>query len=109
MDYLLGQLDAAAAAARGNPQFTGMKVYGVQVDFDQLRVNDPKQRELRMKANEIPTAWTITKDNLNVIEQVGTMLLRQHPCFQRLLLDMSISADFIDPAFSRTGCRQATD
>jgi NTE family protein len=109
MDLLMGELDAAAAAAQGNPQFTGVKVYAVQVDFDQLRVSDPEQRELRIKANEIPTLWTITNENLNVIEQVGTTLLRQHPCFQRLLLDMSIDADFVDPSFARTGCRQATD
>jgi NTE family protein len=109
MELLLGQLDAAATAGTGNPGFTGLDVYAVQIDFDQLRVGDPKQRELRSKANLIPTLWTITEENRRVIEQAGTILLHQHPCFQRLLLDMSISADFVDPSFAKTGCRQATD
>ena len=109
MELLLGQLDAAATGGPGNPRFTGLNVYAVQIDFDQLRASDPKQRELRSKANEIPTLWTITKDHREVIEQVGTLLLHQHPCFQRLLLDMSINADFVDPKFARIGCRQSTD
>jgi hypothetical protein len=46
----------------------GLKVYAVQVDFDQLRASDPVQRELRDKANANPTLWTITKENREVIE-----------------------------------------
>ncbi len=109
MDVLLAQLRAAGGGGAGDPQFAGLKVYGVQIDFDQLRANDPRQRELRDKAKAIPTLWTITKDNREVVEQAGTMLLRQHPCWQRLLLDMGISADFVEPGYARTGCRQATD
>jgi hypothetical protein len=44
-----------------------------------------------------------------VIEQAGTILLHQHPCFQRLLMDMDIEAKFVDPVFAKTGCRQAAD
>jgi NTE family protein len=109
MELLLGQLQAAAIGGPGKPGFTGANIYAVQIDFDQLRAADPKQRELRSKANEIPTLWTITKENRTVIEQVGTILLHQHPCFQRLLLDMRIGADFLDPDFARIGCRQPTD
>jgi len=109
MDVLLAELKAAAGGGAGDPRFTGIKIYGVQVDFDQLRNSDPRQRELHLKANAIPTAWTITKDNRDVIEEAGTILLHQHPCFQRLLLDMDIKAEFIDPAFARAGCRQISD
>ncbi len=109
MDVLLAQLNAAGGGGAGDPRFTGLKIYAVQVDFDQLRASDPHQRELREKANAIPTLWTITKDNREVLEQAGTILLHQHPCFQRLLLDMDIKADFIDAAFAKTGCRQASD
>jgi hypothetical protein len=48
----------------------------VQIDFDQRRACDPVLRELRDKANAIPTLWTITKENREVIEQAGTILLR---------------------------------
>ncbi|HTY77555.1 MAG TPA: patatin-like phospholipase family protein [Candidatus Bathyarchaeia archaeon] len=109
MSVLLAQLNAAGGGGAGNPQFTGLRVYGVQVDFDQLRVTDPAQLALRDKANAIPTLWTITEDNRRVLEQAGAILLRQHPCFQRLLLDMEIRADFVDEAFAKTGCRQAAD
>ena len=37
------------------------------------------------------------------------ILLHQHPCFQRLLMDMDIKAEFVDPVFAKTGCRQAAD
>jgi NTE family protein len=109
MDVLLAELKAAAGGGAGNPQFPGIKIYGVQVDFDQLRSSDPRQRELHVKANAIPTAWSITKENRDVIEEAGTILLHQHPCFQRLLLDMDIKAEFVDPAFAKAGCRQISD
>jgi len=109
MDVLLAELKAAGGGGAGNPQFTGLKVYGVQVDFDQLRSSDPRQRELHIKANAIPTAWSITKEDRDVLEEAGTILLRQHPCFQRLLMDMNIKAEFIDPAFAKAGCRQTSD
>ena len=109
METLLSELNAAGSAAAHDPQFAGLRVYGVQIDFDQLRGSDPRQRELRNKVKEIPTMWTISGDNRAVIEQAGTTLLHQHPCFQRLLLDLDIQADFVDPAFAKAGCGQATD
>jgi len=109
MNVLLAQLNAAGGGGAGNPQFAGLRVYAVQIDFDQLRVTDPTHLGLRDKANAIPTMWTITKENRTVLEQAGPILLHQHPCFQRLLVDMDIRADFVDPAFAKAGCRQAVD
>ena len=113
MEVLLAQIKACGAGGTGDPLCKGLQVYGIQIDFDQLRANVPKQRELRDKAKTIPTLWTISKDNRDVIEQVGTTLLYQHPCFQRLLLEMKVSdvsSDFrIDANFANEGCRQATD
>jgi hypothetical protein len=68
-----------------------------------------RQRELREKANGIPTLWTITKENREVVEEAATLLLQQHPCFQRLLSDMNITADFVDRSFANTGCPQTAD
>ena len=109
MEVLLAQLNAAGGGGAGDPQFQGLHIYGIQIDFDQLRASDPKQRELREKAKSIPTLWTISKDNREVIEEVGSILLHQHPCFQRLLIDMNVKADFVDPNFANMGCRQAAD
>jgi NTE family protein len=108
IDVLLSALNAASSES-GSALFSGLKVYDIQIDFDQLRANDPVQRALRDRAKAVPTLWTISHDNLQVIEQAGTTLLHQHPCFQRLLLDLSIPASFADRNFAFTGCRQATD
>jgi NTE family protein len=113
IDSLLSQFNAAGGGAPpgtiGDPKFAGLKVYGIEIDFDQLRPNDPAQRALRDQAKEIPTLWTITRPNLDVIERAGTILLHQHPCFQRLLSDLAIHAEFVDVTFARTGCAQAGD
>ena len=109
MDVLLAQFNAAGGGGAGNPGFAGLNVYSVEIDFDQLRANDSAQRELRDQAKNIPTLWSITEANRAVLEQVGVILLHQHPCFQRLLMDLDIKADFVDPNFAKMGCRQATD
>jgi NTE family protein len=110
MEVLLAQLNAAGGGGPGDPQFKGLKVYGVEIDFDQLRADDPNESTLQEKAKSIPTLWTISKSDREVIEKVGTLLLQQHPCFQRLLLDMQIKPDFeIDANFAKVGCRQTAD
>ncbi|MBB1076408.1 patatin-like phospholipase family protein [Rhodoferax sp. 4810] len=112
LEVLLAQFNAAGAGnagAAGDPLFAGLMVYNIEIDFDQLRPSDPRQRALRDQAKAIPTLWTISKPNLDVIEQAGTTLLHQHPCFQRLLSDLDIPADFIDITYAHTGCPQAID
>jgi NTE family protein len=110
METLLGDLNGAAAGGAGGPLFQGLQVYDIQIDFDLLRASDPVQRALRKKAQNIPTLWSISKDNLDVIEQVGPLLLHNHPCFQRLLLDMHAASSFkIDANFADTGCPQAAN
>lgn len=109
MDSLQQSLTASAAGASSNSAFAGLKVYGVLVDFDLLRINDPAQFKLQSEVNKIPTSWTITSDNLDAINQSAVLLLHQHPCFQRLLMDMQMANDFVQPDFAKNGCRQAGD
>jgi len=113
LDELLADLDAAGGGAPNDPQFAGLRVYAVQIDFDQLRADDAAQLDLRNRVKAIPTSWTITQDNRAIVERVGKTLLYQHPCFQRLLLDLGIGAASpgfaLDPVFARTGCPQAAD
>lgn len=113
MDALVSQFNASGggtgAATPSAPLFVDLKTYGIEIDFDQLRADDPVQRALRDEAKEIPTLWTISKPNLDVIEAAGVTLLRQHPCFQRLLSDLSIDAAFVKLEFARMGCRQTSD
>jgi NTE family protein len=81
-----------------------INVYGVQIDLDQLRASDEHQRELRDKAKSIPTSWDITPEDRDTVKEVAQVLLRQHPCFQKLLMDMKMNALFVDPAFAKAGC-----
>jgi NTE family protein len=109
MDALLQSLTAAGNGGPNNPAFAGLKVYGVLVDFDLLRINDPAQFKLQSEVNRIPTSWTISSDNLDAINQSAILLLHQHPCFQHLLMDMRIANDFTQADFAKNGCRQPGD
>jgi len=86
---------------------TGMKVYAISVDFDQLLAGDPIQRDLRDQAKQIPTLWTVTGPQLDVIEKAGVLLLNQHPCFQRLVSELSGTG--VIPERAKSGCGQAVD
>jgi NTE family protein len=109
MDVLLEQIKQAGKDAPLNAKFGKLRVYGTQINFDQLRATNEHQRELRDSAKAIPTLWTIKQYDLEVIKEVGQVLLHQHPCFQRLLLDLKIDAAFVDPAFAMKGCPQSSD
>ena len=55
----------------------------------------------------MPTAWTISADDLATVDKAGRLLLDGHPCFQRLLLDLGAGdAPFVDRSFAQTGCRR---
>ena len=90
---LLSEIKTAARDAPHTASFRGMQVYDIEIDFDQLL---PAQKDLQRKVKAIPTLWTIKPDELEAIDTAGTLLLDQHPCFQKLLLDLQIKADFID-------------
>jgi NTE family protein len=98
MEILLAQMEQG-----------GLRVYNVQVDFDQFRATDPAQKRLRDQAKIIPTSWSISDDDLRVLDESAEVLLKGNPCFQRLLLDSGIRADFADPAYAKKGCPQLDD
>jgi len=98
LQLLVDTLNQAGAdaerVAAGDPLFKGLSVYPISIDFDQLH---PGQNDLRDRVKAIGTSWNLSADDRRITEAVGTLLLRQHPCFQRLLLDLRIQADFLDP------------
>jgi len=111
MEVLLAELRSAGAGGAGGPLSQGLKVYDIELDFDQLRASDPDQKKLRDQTKNIPTSWTISADNLAALKKAGQIMLRQNPCFQRLLLDSGVSEDegFVKRDYAMTGCRQASD
>jgi NTE family protein len=105
MTVLVRTLRQAIRGAPEDAQFRDLRIYDVLIDFDQLRPSDPQQRELRDKAKRVPTSWTLSAEDRATVSAVGRLLLHQHPCYQRLLMDLSVEADFIIPDFAEAGCK----
>ncbi len=89
LDTLIDQLKSAggsATAAPGKALFAGLRVYNVPIDFDQF---GPDQKALETALKNIGTSWTLTPAQLQQTLDAGKLLLTQHPCFQRLLVDLN--------------------
>ena len=101
---LVDSLNAAAAStvrAPGQPLFAGLQVYNISVDFDQCL---PEQRQLQTAVKNIGTSWSLSPTQLQEAIEAGRILLRQHPCFQRLLLDLNARPALAEPATVRKSC-----
>jgi NTE family protein len=101
---LLSEIRTAAMNAPPDALFGGVRVYDIEIDFDQFR---PAQADLEKQVKSIPTLWTVTPEQLAQLDQAAQILLHQNPCFQQLLLDTGRSAPFIDASFAAMGCPQA--
>jgi NTE family protein len=88
LSALLSELAQAAAGARNNAKFAGMRIYGITVDYDQIPADTATHRALRDMAKDVPTAWTLSPAQLQVTEEAGRFLLRRHPCYAALLADL---------------------
>jgi NTE family protein len=97
---------AGGQQGSGNPLFNGLRVYGIAIDFDQFR---PDQAALRQEVKNIGTSWNISPKQLGETVDAGKLLLQQHPCFQRLLVDLDPKTQSADPAFARRYCPFAGD
>ena len=97
----LREAGASTARAPGQPLFAGLRVYNIPVDFDQFL---PEQRQLQTAVKNIGTSWSLSAAQLQEAIEAGWILLRQHPCFQRLLLDLKIPPAAADPAIVRKSC-----
>ncbi|HEV2550413.1 MAG TPA: ATP-binding protein [Stellaceae bacterium] len=94
-------LRAALAEAPRNAGLEKARFYPIEVDFDQLL---PSQRQLQAIVNKTMSLWSISLEQLDAVDMAGRLLLKQHPCFQKLLIDLGISADFIDKSFAEAVC-----
>ena len=102
----LNAAGAAPARAPGRPLFSGLRVYNIPVDFDQFL---PEQRQLQTAVKNIGTSWSLSPDQLQQAVDAGRLLLRQHPCFQRLLLDLNAMTAPVTPQVVRNSCPFADD
>jgi NTE family protein len=101
---LVDTLKAAGAStvrAPGQPLFAGLRVYNISVDFDQFL---PEQHQLQIAVKNIGTSWSLSPTQLQEAIEAGRILLRQHPCFQRLLLDLNVQPAPAEPAIVRNSC-----
>jgi len=92
---------ASSVRAPGAPLFAGLRVYSVSVDFDQF---SSEQRQLQLAVKNIGTSWSLSPTQLQEAIEAGRILLRQHPCFQRLLLDINARPAPTEPAIVRKSC-----
>jgi len=92
---------ATGSLAPGKPLFAGMRVYGIAIDFDQFL---PDQAALQTAVKNVGTSWTLSPGELRDVLSAGRLLLSQHPCFQRLLLDIGVSDQTVSPAQVRRNC-----
>jgi NTE family protein len=92
---------ASSAQAPGKPLFAGLRVYDISVDFDQF---SPEQRQLQIAVKNIGTSWSLSPIELQEAIEAGRILLRQHPCFQRLLLDVNAGPAPAEPEVVRKSC-----
>ena len=81
-------------------------MYNIPVDFDQFL---PEQRQLQTAVKNIGTSWSLSPDQLQQAVEAGRLLLRQHPCFQRLLLDLNATTAPVAPQVVRNSCPFADD
>jgi NTE family protein len=101
---LVDTLKAAGAStvqAPGPPLFAGLRVYNFSVDFDQFL---PEQHQLQIAVKNIGTSWSLSPTQLQEAIEAGRVLLQQHPCFQRLLLDLNVRPAPGEPAIERNSC-----
>ena len=104
LQNLVDTLKAAGAStvrAPGQPLFAGLRVYNISVDFDQFL---PEQHQLQIAVKNIGTSWSLSPTQLQEAIEAGRILLRQHPCFQRLLLDLNVQPAPAEPAIVRNSC-----
>jgi len=91
LSALLTEFAQAAAGAGNQAKFGGMQIYGITVDYDQIPADTPAHIALRDEAKDVPTSWTLTGPQLQVTEEAGRFLLRRHPCWGALLVDLRAS------------------
>lgn len=70
-----------------------LQIYDIAIDFDQI---PDSQRKLRDVVKQIPTTWSLTTTQLDAVDEVGQILLKENPCFQKLLLDLHVKQNFVD-------------
>jgi hypothetical protein len=74
---------------------------GISVDFEQFSSD---QRQLQTAVKNIGTSWSLSPIQLQQAVEAGRILLRQHPCFQRLLLDVNTRPAPTEPEVVRKSC-----
>jgi hypothetical protein len=81
--------------------FAGLRVYNIPVDFDRFL---PEQRQLQIEVKNIGTSWSLSPIQLQQAVEGGRLLLRQLPCFQRLLLGLKVRPARAEPDIVRNSC-----
>jgi NTE family protein len=104
VDTLLSELQAAPQG-----DSAGLRVYKIQVDFDLFRAQNATEKALSDAVKKIPTSFSISGDQVGVLERSAEVLLNDSPCFQRLLLDAGVVESDGMAQYAVKGCPQLAD
>jgi len=104
VDTLLSELQAAPQG-----DSAGLRVYKIQVDFDLFRARNATEKALSDAVKKIPTSFSISGDQVSVLERSAEVLLNDSPCFQRLLLDAGVVESDGMAQYAVKGCPQLAD
>ena len=89
-DELLTQLQQASQQSDPSaPVSAPKRIYGIQVDPEELNDANPADHALRTQFEAVPTSWTINANQIFTVLTVGDASLYQHPCFARLREDLA--------------------
>jgi hypothetical protein len=101
---LVDTLKAAAASATlapGHPLLAGLRVYNIEINLNQFLL---EQRTMEYIVKNTGTSWSLSPTQLEASVDAGKLLLKQHPCFQRLLLDLNATPVSSNAAIVRNSC-----
>ena len=74
---LIRSVNAEAGKASHQPGNV-LRLFPVQVDFDLMTDDREKQRQVK----NIATDWSLSKEDVALVQEAGKTLLKEHPCYK---------------------------
>jgi NTE family protein len=93
LNEVVAQLSLQRLEAPPGALVRDLEIYNIAIDFDQI---PDAPAGLRDRVKKIPTLWTITADQLTDIDDAAKLMVRQNPCFLRLIQDLGVVSPYVD-------------
>ena len=100
IDTLIGSASTNAAmvfqdfitqiAAERDKSHGTFRIYPITIDFDQMPITTPWERDVQRYVKSIATSWTLKPGDVAWLDYAAGTLLWRHPCFNDLVTDMRL-------------------